>query len=132
MSEFTQVTWTNGNYVGGLDVDGGVSMDAATVVPDEVVQTTALPNTSNTNIGNFNIIWPTINDYQPISIQLGANSGQFFLIDLCKADSVSLGVNDVDLAIDSSGALSKFHEAINTVSYHRGRFRDADIAKEMR
>jgi flagellin len=116
----------------GFDADNGPVKTAEDVILETGPQPTALPATASTNIGGFNVVWPSAGDTGgsgsssgndgSLLIQVGANAGEVIQIDLCKADSGSLGISDVDVITDPRGSITKFNDAINKVSFYRGMF----------
>lgn len=130
---------------------GGALKNASDVIPT---------GTYSDNPTNFNIIFPSSESIsEPIKIQLGANVGQTMDIDLVSVKSSSLGLVDINVISAPQEAITKFDEAISTISTHRAklgaiqnrlehaltvnentqenltasesRIRDVDMAKEM-
>lgn len=103
--------------IGGADADGGSIIDAEDAVPDVV-------NLTDNLLSGFNVIWPEVsgNSYNPISIQIGANSGQTMDIILHKVDSETLGISKIDVVNNASIGIDKFDRAIASVSGMRSNF----------
>lgn len=143
----------NDDDVGSISgsAHGGSSKNAKDVIPT---------GSLNDNPTNFNVIFPTsISFSAPLKIQLGANTGQTMDIDLFSVKSGSLGLGSINLITAPQEAITKFDEAINSVSSKRSnlgaiqnrlehaltvnentqenltasesRIRDVDMAKEM-
>lgn len=94
-----------------------------------------------------------------MQIQLGANEGQSIGISLHKVDSVSIGIDSIDVKTSAHDAIGSYDQAIQTISSYRAelgavqnrlehalsvnqnsaenltaaesRIRDVDMAKEM-
>lgn len=130
---------------------GGLSKNAKDVIPT---------GSLNDNPTNFNVIFPTsISFSAPLKIQLGANAGQTMDIDLFSVNSGSLGLGSVNVTTAPQEAITKFDDAIKSISTKRAnlgavqnrlehalavnentqenltasesRIRDVDMAKEM-
>ncbi|EYE88791.1 flagellin [Fervidicella metallireducens AeB] len=130
---------------------GGSSKNAKDVIPTGGL---------NDNPTNFNVIFPTsISFSASLKIQLGANIGQTMDIDLFSVNSGSLGLGSVNVTTAPQEAITKFDDAIKSISTKRAnlgavqnrlehalavnentqenltasesRIRDVDMAKEM-
>lgn len=98
--------------IGGADADGGASLTNTTVIDDTV------------NSGDptaFNEIFPSTAS-APLKMQVGANDAQTLDVGLTKMDSSSLGIANVNLVVNPSGAIDSFENAISSVSAERARF----------
>ena len=111
---------SNGAYSGGLgaaDADGGSVKNAEDSVPDVV-------HLTDTPLSGFNVIWPSVTggSYDPITMQIGENTGQTIDIILNKVDSEALGISSINVAQNASIGIDKFDGAIETVSSMRSNF----------
>ncbi|MFD0696259.1 flagellinolysin [Paenibacillus sp. GCM10027628] len=98
--------------IGGANADGGAVLTDTTVINDTVNSGDPTP---------FNEIYPSTSS-TPLKMQVGANDSQTLDVGLTKVDSSSLGISNVSLVIDTSGAIDSFENAISSVSAERARF----------
>ncbi len=104
--------------VGGLDADGGTSLDASSVISNTEV--------TQSNPTDFNVVFPLAfySNEGPtayLDIQIGSKEGDIIKIAHAAASTKSLGISNVDLRNEASTAITKLDNAINYVSKQRAR-----------
>lgn len=122
--------------IGGLDADGGAIKNAENVVAD-------ISNWQEQPLEGFNVIWEESNPFtpfssmnemidavaaltvsadNPLSIQVGPNSNSSVKLFTSNITLEKLGLDNVDISIDSVDIIDKFDKAINLISSERSRY----------
>jgi flagellin len=110
-----QFTTIDTGAIDGADVDGGPVMDAKSVIPD-IYHYTDIP------LKRFKIHWPTQEE------DLSAVAGEIPLrrdYALSQFDSKSLGIKNVDVIVNPSGALDNFNNALSRIEKQRAQLNEA-------
>jgi len=110
------LTNTDTGAIGGFDADGGAILTAETVIPDGEI--------GGPNPTNFNVIWPfeIFENKGPtefFAMQVGANSGQVIRIGNASAGVKSLGLTDLDIALDANSAIVSLDKALGFINEQR-------------
>lgn len=105
--------------IGGLDADGGAVLTADSVVPDTL-------SYSDDPLVAFAESWPDLDfgsglaEAAVFAMQAGANAGETITVTLGSADTETLNIADVDIAVNPSMAISRFDEALVMIDELRG------------
>lgn len=133
VSDFSQVGAGGGrDYVlnsitlnwGGDEIDtgsisgsdhGGANINAENIIDES----TATDITDGQPLDNFNVIWPSNINIQPLKFQVGANEGIEINFNLIDVTTVSIGTKDINVISKPAEAIQGFDTAINIVSFNR-------------
>jgi flagellin len=75
------------------------------------------------NPTNFCIVFPDIlTGGGKITAQIGQNQGNTLDMSLCDVSTGTLGISDINVSVNAGQAITKFDEAIKTVSVYRSTF----------
>lgn len=113
----TEVNLTNADTgaIGGLDADGGRSLDARAVVAD------AGDNNAKDGLAGFDVVYPELGGgtgIRRVQIQAGEGAGQFIELQFSAMNARALGLANLDM---QNGAISLLHvdEALDFVNKQR-------------
>jgi Flagellin and related hook-associated proteins len=101
----------------GSDQESGTSFNAESVINEAGGVTP-----SDQPVAGLTITWPDLNECKPLKIQLGANEGETIDISLSSVTSVSLGIDDANVVSAPGESITKFDNAIGSVSKYRSYF----------
>lgn len=101
--------------IGGFDADGGAIRTSTQVVPD--VNIPALQPMTG-----FNIIWPSNIESGSLEIMVAANTNSTISLGLVKANTKTLGIENINITKDAKDQIALFDNAIQTVSSFRASF----------
>lgn len=105
--------------IGGLDADGGSSLTAETVLPDNTGT-----HYDDNPLEGFKEVWPTVGGSaakKVFAFQAGANSDQNIEINVGAINSKALGLHNVDIVNLPAYALVHVDEALDYLSRERAR-----------
>ncbi|MFV2046304.1 flagellinolysin [Metabacillus sp. YM-086] len=116
---------------GNADTGSLIGSDSSTLAPTynniDIVDETPYGTVTTDPLSSFNEIWPGGTSGGSVSVsnlsfQIGANANQNIHLSLVDVRSSSLGISSVQLDLDANDAITKFDEALETVSEYRSSF----------